>query len=143
MNCTNYSDHKEGPLSQMRTVAYSGYTVYNSPSVVLYCHLLAQLCNLENKFYVEITRKLSRDNEKIKSWSRENNKEKNNNAWPLRTSVKTSDFMPLKCNRQRKRTHFAIYARAVWETVSECCTHVKMVLIERGSIEHEVIFATL
>ncbi len=63
MNCTNYSDHEEGPLP--KRVQYSGYTVYNSPSVVLYCHLLAQLCNLENKIcYVEITRKLSRDNEK-------------------------------------------------------------------------------
>ncbi len=27
--------------------------------------------------------------------------------------LKTSDFKPLKCNQQRKRTHFAIYARAV------------------------------
>ncbi len=50
MNCTHYSDHEadqEAPLSQTHTVGLCGYTVYNSPSVVLYCHLLAQLCNLE------------------------------------------------------------------------------------------------
>ncbi len=65
MNCTHYSDHEEAPLSQTRTVGLCGYTVYNSPSVVQYCHLLAQLCNLENNlFYIVIMRKLSRDKEK-------------------------------------------------------------------------------
>ncbi len=61
----------------MRTVGLCGYTVYNSPSVVLYCHPLAQLWNFENKiFFVVITRKqllLCQDHKKIKSWSRENN----------------------------------------------------------------------
>ncbi len=65
MNCTHYSNHEEPPLSQMRTVGLCGYTVYNSPSVVLYCHPLAQLWNLENNiFFVVITRKISCDNEK-------------------------------------------------------------------------------
>ncbi len=67
MNCTHYNDHEEAPLSQTRTVGLCGYTVckYNSPSVVLYCHLLAQLCNLENNlFYIVIMRKIRRDNMK-------------------------------------------------------------------------------
>ncbi len=64
MICTHYSDHEDAPLSQMRTVGLCGYTVYNSPSLVLYCHLLAQLCNLENNlFYIVIMRKIRRDNE--------------------------------------------------------------------------------
>ncbi len=65
INCTHYIDHEEAPLSQMRTVGLCGYTVNNSPSVVLNCHLLAQLCNLENNlFYIVIMRKIRRGNEK-------------------------------------------------------------------------------
>ncbi len=65
MNCTHYSDHEEAPLSQTRTIGLCGYTINNFSSVIIYYHLLAQLCNLENNlFYVEITRKLSCDNEK-------------------------------------------------------------------------------
>ncbi len=56
--------HEEGPLSQTRTVD-------NSPFVVLYCHLLAQLCNLLCRDQI----KLSRDNDKttfVMSRSQEN-----------------------------------------------------------------------
>ncbi len=65
INCTHYIDHEDAPLSQTRTVGLCGYTVNNSPSVVLNCHLLAQLCNLENNlFYIVIMRKIRRGNEK-------------------------------------------------------------------------------